>query len=224
MASLFEFHDVGFSAGSVSILQNLNGTIPLSGVTVLRGPSGSGKTSLLRLLNGLEVPTTGYVSLDGVDLGDIAPQKLRRKVGMVFQRPAMFEGSVLDNLRVAKPQLDRSAALLALAGVGLDEAMADRAASLLSGGEGQRVCLARALLIEPEVLVLDEPTASLDQESVAVIETHLLGLARGGLPQVWVSHDPEQVERIADAVIELSSLSRSAGSGADSDMGPEHDE
>ena len=126
------------------------------------GPSGSGKTSLLRLLNRLDEPTSGTVLLDGADYRRIAPRDLRRRVGMVSQRPYLFSGTVAENLRFGARQrgeelpADRIDELLA--GVGLAE-YAGRNVANLSGGEAQRVSFARTLANAPEVLLLDEPTS-----------------------------------------------------------------
>lgn len=206
MVSLFSFDDVGLRLGSTQILNKLNGQIPPEGVTCVVGNSGSGKTSLLRLLNRLEVPTTGVVRYRGEDLALVPATQVRRSIGMVFQRPALFEGTAVDNLRVGDPTLSDAEANDYLCKVGLPAEIGEREASLMSGGEAQRLCLARALTVKPQVLVLDEPTASLDAESVAVLESYLMKLARQGLPQVWVSHDPDQVDRIADHVLQIEEM------------------
>ncbi len=203
MVALFQLHSVDLRVGTVRILEGLSLEIPIGGVTAIIGPSGSGKSSLLRLLNRLEVPTGGSIEFLGQPLDQLVCTDLRRRVGMVFQRPALFEGTVADNLRVANPDLDQARMTESLNEVGLEPQLASREAEKLSGGEAQRLCLARSLLVGPEVLLLDEPTASLDQESIAIIENLLAKRSRQGLSLIWVSHDPEQVARIADRVIEL---------------------
>lgn len=203
MADLFTLQNVDLRIGAVQILRDLSIQVPDQGITVLVGPSGAGKSSILRLLNRLEVPSAGTVFFRGKNLTEIEPTLLRREVGMVFQRPALLEGTLADNLRIADAELSSTGVIESLQQVGLDAALANRAASDLSGGEAQRLCLARALLVSPDVLLLDEPTAALDAESVTFIEQQLLIRARDGLPQIWVSHDPGQVERIADTVIEI---------------------
>ncbi len=202
MVVLFKLQDVELRIGAVQILDDITLEID-GGVTAIVGPSGSGKSSLLRLLNRLEVPSGGVIRFQGQNLADFEATKLRRRVGMVFQRPALFAGTAATNLRVAVPALSNEDVSQALRQVGLDPALADRPADRLSGGEAQRLCLARSLLVHPEVLLLDEPTASLDPESVTIIENLLATLTKEGLPQIWVSHDLDQVGRIAHTVIEL---------------------
>lgn len=172
-------------------------------ITVLTGPSGAGKSTLLRLANRLAEPSAGIVRLDGVDCATLDPRRLRGRVGMVFQRPTPFAGTVVDNLRVARPDLDGVGAIAALLRVGLDTELVDRLADDLSGGEAQRMCLARTLLTEPEVVLMDEPTSSLDPDSRLAIERLARVLTDDGLAVVWVTHDLAQVRRLADHTVVL---------------------
>jgi putative ABC transport system ATP-binding protein len=167
----------------------------------LVGPSGSGKTSLLRLLNRLDEPTSGTVFLGGVDYRQIAPRDLRRRVGMVTQRPYLFLGTVAENLRFGPRQHgeelpdDRVDELLA--GVGLS-GYASRNVANLSGGEAQRVSFARTLANAPEVLLLDEPTSALDDDAKAEVEGLMQKVVRDrGLTCVLVTHDTAQAVRLA---------------------------
>ena len=173
------------------------------GVTVVAGPSGAGKTTLLRLCNRLEVATRGQVLLQGEDVLDLDPLALRRRVGMVFQRPTVFGGTVRANLAVARPGLVDGDYESALERVALQAGVLDQEAATLSGGEAQRLCLARTLLTEPEVLLLDEPTAALNEGPKLVFERLVRGLAAGGVGVLWVSHDLAQVRRLADRVLVL---------------------
>ncbi|PYX41329.1 MAG: choline transporter, partial [Acidobacteria bacterium] len=145
------------------------------------GPSGSGKSSLLRLMNRLDEPTSGTVYLDGVDYRQIAPRELRRRVGMVLQRPFLFAGSVADNLQFGPRQrgeeLSPAAVEELLSGVGL-ASFAARDVSNLSGGEAQRVSFARALANSPEALLLDEPTSALDDAAKRDVETLIQKIGR----------------------------------------------
>jgi len=171
------------------------------------GASGSGKSSLLRLLNRLDEPTGGTVYLDGQDYRLLKPRELRRRVGMVTQRPYLFPGDVASNLRFGPAQRgeaipDEEVELL-LMQVGLPE-FAAQEVSVLSGGEQQRVSLARALANRPEVLLLDEPTAALDEESKLGIEQLIGELVRDhGLTCVMVTHDRDQARRMCKRVILL---------------------
>ncbi len=188
-----------------NVTQERGGRVVLAGVTVhlakggftaLIGPSGAGKTSLLRLLNRLDDPTSGVVHFLGRPLIDYPVREMRRRVGFVFQTPAMFPGTVADNLAVVATLSDKATAprtsapiaeVLRLAELGAD--FADRTAADLSGGEKQRVALARALMTGPEVLLLDEPTAALDPE----VAEHLMDTLRRlrestGLTIMMVTH------------------------------------
>lgn len=201
----------GFSLRSVTagpadapILRSVTVDIPARGITVVVGRSGSGKTTLLRLLNRLDDPLSGEILWRGEPLMARSPQELRRQVATVFQQPPLFPGSVLDNLRVAESGVDHDRACAVLERVGLDAALLPREAATLSGGEAQRMCVARALLTRPEVLLADEPTAALDLDARLAIEDLARRLADDGLGLVWVSHDTDQLRRLADHVLALA--------------------
>lgn len=198
-APLFAFEDVELELGGRRVLDGVRAELPDSGVTCLVGPSGSGKSTLLRLCNRLEVPTAGVVRFRGDDVAGLDPLRLRRRVGMVFQRPTPFPGTVGDNLRVARPDADDDSLRATLERAALPAAFLDRVADDLSGGEAQRMCVARTLVTEPEVLLMDEPTSALDPEATKDLERLARQLADRGVRVVWVSHDPAQVDRIADA-------------------------
>ena len=171
------------------------------------GPSGSGKTSLLRLLNRLDEPTSGTVYLDGTDYRQIAPRDLRRRVGMVLQRPYLFPGTVADNLRFGPRQrgevLSEGKIVELLTAVGL-VGYASRDVANLSGGEGQRVSVARTLANSPEVLLLDEPTSALDEDSKGDVEKIILKIRQEqGIPCVLVTHDAAQAVRLAQRALVL---------------------
>ncbi len=136
---LFEFDDVVLAVDGQRVLEGVTTTIPACRVAVVAGASGSGKSSLLRLCNRLAVPTSGRVLYRTVDIAGIDPLALRRQVGMVFQRPTVFPGTVRDNLLVARAGLDDAEAAATLERVRLPSAFLDRVADTLSGGEAQRV-------------------------------------------------------------------------------------
>ena len=200
-APLFELDAVVLEIDGRSILRGISLAISDDGITVLLGPSGAGKTMILRLLNRLEVPTAGVVRFRGESVASIDPLALRRRVGMVFQRPAPFPGTVRDNLLVADPAASNEALLAALAGAGLAPTFLDRSADDLSGGESQRMCLARTLVTRPEVLLMDEPTSALDPDARHRLERTARDLAAEGRPVVWVTHDLDQADRLADDVL-----------------------
>ncbi len=173
-------------------------------VMMVVGPSGSGKSSLLRLINRLDEPTAGTVYLDGRDYRELPPLELRRRVGMMMQMAYLFPGTVADNIRFGPRQrgvelsdetIERLLARVGLAG------FSDRDVARLSGGEAQRVALARVLANEPEVILLDEPTSALDQDAKDAVENLLQEIIREEcLTCIWVSHDLQQAARMADRV------------------------
>ncbi|MBE0603008.1 MAG: ATP-binding cassette domain-containing protein, partial [Deltaproteobacteria bacterium] len=154
----------------VAVLAGISFEARQGEATVIVGPSGSGKSSLIRLINRLEDPSSGRILIGGEDITKIDPLALRRRVGMVQQKAFMFEGTVLHNLQ--RPFLYRNAPLpqagseevaRALALSRLPPELLERDARTLSGGEQQRVCVARVLIGRPQVLLLDEPTSALDR-------------------------------------------------------------
>ncbi len=203
MSELFRFDDVSVERAGRRLLDSLSVSISSGGVTGVVGPSGSGKTTLLRLCNRLEVPTDGRVLLEGVDLAVLDPLLLRRRVGMVFQRPALFPGTVADNLAVAEPGLGEAMMAELMERVGLDPKLLSRTADDLSGGEAQRACLARTLVTGPEVLLMDEPTASVDPSATGGLEQLARSLASHDHSVIWVTHDLAQLRRLAERVLVL---------------------
>ena len=200
---LFRFDGVSVVFDTTRALDAITLDVPDDGITAIVGPSGSGKSTLLRLCNRLEVPTSGTISFRGADLEKLDPLILRRRVGMVFQRPTPFGGTVRDNLRVAASDADDGICATALGRAGLDRAFLDRPAADLSGGEAQRACIARTLVTDPEALLMDEPTSALDEDNRLALERVARELADGGVPLIWVTHDLDQMRRIADRVVEL---------------------
>jgi putative ABC transport system ATP-binding protein len=202
---LFELDHVRLSRAGRKVLDGLSVTIP-GGLTALLGPSGSGKSTVLRLLDRLADPDEGTVRYRGNDVRELEPLALRREVGLVPQLPALIDGTVADNIRFAagfgpagEPDVE---ALLGHAG--LDGSFADRDAAQLSVGEQQRVMLARALALEPRVLLLDEPTSALDEGARGAVERTISRLA-GDLDVdiVIVTHDPDQAERLAGTIVRI---------------------
>jgi putative ABC transport system ATP-binding protein len=185
------------------ILDDLSHTLTEGRINALIGPSGCGKSTLLRCLNRLIEPTKGSITLDGVDIANTDVLTLRARVGMVMQSATMFAGSIADNLafgpRSLGLEIDRPRIKELLELVSLDPSLLDNDAQNLSGGQAQRVSIARALANKPEVLLLDEPTSALDPAATRTIESTLKRL-RDELRMtiVLVSHSMEQVERIAD--------------------------
>ena len=191
---------VACRAGSVRILGDITLDIGPGAPTVLLGPNGSGKTTLLKLGMGLLAPTAGQITFAGRH----TPSSGRRAI--VFQKPVMLRRSAAANVSFAAAAADRPADAAAvsrlLQQVGL-AAMADRPARRLSGGEQQRVALARALARAPEVLFLDEPTASLDPAATKAVEDIVTGIAATGVKIVMATHDLGQARRLAGEIVFL---------------------
>lgn len=165
---------------AVPILMDISFEVGRGASLTLVGPSGSGKSTLLRCLNRLEEPTRGCVRFHGRDVASLDTLELRRRAALVLQTPVLFEGTVRDNLRMqpsrAHTELSDARLARALAEVGLDPEFLDRDGAMLSGGEKQRVTISRALLGDPEALLLDEPTAALDPPNAAVVVDTISGL------------------------------------------------
>ena len=203
MASLLPLmlRDVSFAARGRTILDRVSLRIEPGARALVLGPNGAGKSVLLRVMHGLIAPTSGEVRWSSVE----APGRPRRQA-MVFQRPVLFRRSALGNLRFALavagvPAAERDRrALDALARVGL-ASIAQQPARVLSGGEQQRLALARAWMLEPEVLFLDEPTANLDPGSTREIERVIGAIHAAGTTIVMVTHNLGQAQRLADEIL-----------------------
>jgi ABC-type proline/glycine betaine transport system ATPase subunit len=180
--------------------------MPGGAITAVVGPSGAGKSTLLRAINRLIEPTAGEVYLNGEPTSRMDPLGLRRRVGMVFQLPALFGATVEEAILYGAGLAERDAdagRLVEMAG--LDASYLGKAPQALSVGEQQRVSLARALALEPEALLMDEPTSALDEAARRRVEELIRELnASLGLTIVVVSHDLDQVERVADRVVVLA--------------------
>jgi len=209
----FEFKQVSVRRADRLVLDEVSARIPAAGITVVSGPSGAGKTTLLRLCNRLDIPDAGRVWYRGQPLDELDPLALRRRVGMVFQRPTPFPGSVADNLAVAHPDAGAEEMATALIRVALDPGLLGQEARTLSGGELQRMCLARTLVTRPETLLLDEPTSALDAQPKQVFEATARDLAAQGITIIWVTHDSAQADRIADRIYQLCDGQLTAAAG-----------
>ncbi len=198
---LFALEGVSVSRRGTNVLCDVDLTIVDAGITVLVGASGAGKSTLLRCLNRLECPDAGTIRFRDDPLDDLDPLDHRRRVAMVFQGPTPFPGTVVDNLRAVTPDLTDDDACRALHQVGLDPTLLERSADALSGGEAQRLVLARALTTGPEVLLADEATSSLDATATHRMEELARSLADDGMPVLWVTHDLAQAQRLADQLV-----------------------
>src|SRR3954471_8816199 len=203
MQAVLSLEDVRVVRAGVTVLDGIIAQIAPGRCTALAGPSGAGKTTLLRLLDRLEEPTSGALLLHGRPLPSYDVLEVRRRVGLVQQVPVLLGETVLDDLRVGRPGLTEDEAQSFLARAGLADQPLNRRTESLSGGEAQRLCLARALAVGPEVLLLDEPTSALDAVAAKSVERVVQSLVDEGLTAVLVSHDLRQARRLADDVVVL---------------------
>jgi len=193
-----------YEAGGERLLHDINFRLTAGTRTVLLGPNGAGKSLILRLCHGLLTPTMGAVRWGGEVRAD--PARQRRHQAMVFQRPVLLRRSVRANiehtlkLRRVPRRERRARADLALAQTGLAE-LGDRPARALSGGEQQRLTLARAWATTPQVLFLDEPTANIDPAATRTVETLIDGFHAAGTKIIMTTHDLAQARRMADEIL-----------------------
>lgn len=199
-----ELRDLTYEANGKRVVDGIDLTLAEPGITTIMGPNGAGKSVLLRLMHGLITPTSGEI----LWAGRRPDREVNRRQAMVFQKPVLLRRSAAANIwhalglrGVYRGEREiRVDGALKLAGL---ERQASTPARVLSGGEQQRLCLARALSLEPEILFLDEPTASLDPASTMAIEALLIDAQRRGIKVIVVTHDVGQAQRLAQDVIFL---------------------
>jgi len=189
------FEQASLLAGKVEVVREVSLELASGATTVLLGPNGSGKTTLLRLAMGLTHPTSGRISWGG--RAEPGP-----RLAMMFQRPVMLRRTAASNVAYALPRRDDARVAELLKKVGLS-ALAKRPARRLSGGEQQRLALARALARDPEILFLDEPTASLDPAATKAVEDIVKAVAASGVKIVMATHDIGQARRLAGDIVFL---------------------
>jgi tungstate transport system ATP-binding protein len=208
VVAFLEVRNVSFSRGGARILRDVSLEAERGQVLVIIGPTGSGKTTLLRLIDLLESPNSGSIFLQGKDLArasDKERQEARKRMAMVFQKPVMFRSTVAENVSYGlkiRGIRRKERVKEALHAVGLPGYEA-RIATTLSGGEMQRTALARAMVIEPEVLLLDEPTANLDPKTAATIDDLIASFSRQGAGVIMATHNMQQAEKLGTRVAVL---------------------
>lgn len=211
--TVVEFRGVGKRFGSMQALSNINLSVRRGEVVVILGPSGSGKSTLCRCINRLEVIDEGHILIDGREqpLEGRELYKFRTEVGMVFQSFNLFSHkSIVDNITMAPRKIlgldkksaeERAHELLKLVGI---ENKANSRPAQLSGGQKQRAAIARALAMEPKVLLFDEPTSALDPESTQEVLATMRSLAQNGTTMVVVTHEMSFARAFADRIVFMS--------------------
>ena len=205
---MIELTGVSKLYGDVAALRDVSLKVERGEILTVLGPNGSGKTTLLKILGGLERPSRGEVLFDGVRIGGDNAEEMRKRATLVFQRTVLLRGTVRNNVAyglrlrdIPDEDIERRARE-AIELVGL-EALADRQAKDLSGGEQQRLSLARALVLDCELLLLDEPTANLDPESLAIVKDVIRKLNEGGTTVVLATHNIEQARELSERLLLL---------------------
>ncbi|WP_434121069.1 ABC transporter ATP-binding protein [Salinicoccus roseus] len=197
--TIIEFKNVSHN----DILHNITGHFNEGRITTFVGPSGAGKTTCLKHINGLLSPDSGEIFFRGENIADMDMIELRKRIGMAFQSAPMIGGTVYDNLNLPKTifgeALDEKRAVELLERVDLGSIPLDKNIKSLSGGEKSRISIARTLVNQPEVLLLDEITASLDYRMVKEVERLILRLQREyNVTVIWITHDLDQARRVSD--------------------------
>ena len=207
---LIEVKNLTKKFGDHTVLDGINTDICQGEVVAIIGPSGCGKSTFLRSLNLIEMPTSGQILFEGIDLTDksVDINKVRQKIGMVFQQFNLFPNhTIKDNITLApvklglmtKEEADKKAMEL-LERVGLPE-KADSYPSMLSGGQKQRIAIARSLAMNPDVMLFDEPTSALDPEMVGEVLGLMRELAADGMTMVVVTHEMGFAKEVATRVM-----------------------
>lgn len=207
---LIEVKDLCKSFGNVNVLNGISTEIAQGEVVAIIGPSGCGKSTFLRSLNLLEEPTSGVITFEGTDITDksVDINKMRQKIGMVFQQFNLFPNyTVKGNIMLApvqtglmnKEEASKRADEL-LMRVGLSD-KADTYPAMLSGGQKQRIAIARALVMNPDVMLFDEPTSALDPEMVGEVLEIMKELAQDGMTMVVVTHEMGFAREVASRVM-----------------------
>ncbi|MBK3496230.1 phosphate ABC transporter ATP-binding protein [Viridibacillus sp. YIM B01967] len=192
---------VDFQIGDSKIIQNITGSFPKGKITTLVGPSGAGKTTLLKMCNGLISPTAGEIFIHNELISTYNPVDLRRNVGMALQSAPMIKGTVYENLelplKLQNKKLAETGAISYLGDVGLDRSFLNKNAVDLSGGQRQKVSIARTLVNQSEILLLDEITSALDRASVKEIEELIVKINnKYNVTMIWITHNLEQALKI----------------------------
>ncbi|WP_323704340.1 phosphate ABC transporter ATP-binding protein [Mammaliicoccus sp. Dog046] len=202
---IVKFNRVNYELDGSKILNDINGSIYKGYITSIIGPSGAGKSTLLSFINLLKSPSNGDISINNKHIDTYNPIELRKKVQLVSQEATMIEGSVKDNLelplKLQNKNMTDEEVVKFLTSVDLPASFLNKSSKSLSGGEKQKLSLARALVNRPEVILLDEVTSALDRNSKNAIEQLLLKIkAEYQVSMIWITHDIDQAMRMSDYI------------------------
>lgn len=207
MPSQIEFHDVCYDDKGKTILKDISLNIEAGDYISVVGPSGSGKSTFLKLCCNLISPSGGKIFFSGCDIMLTDPVKLRNKIRYCFQTPVLFGNTVAENLAfpytVKKEEFDSGKAERLLSFFNLDKSLLTADIKKLSGGEKQRIALIRAIMLPPEVLLLDEVSSALDAENTKAVEKAVDILSSSGVTVLWVTHNPAQSRRRAGKIVTI---------------------
>jgi len=197
------FQQVHYSVEDVHILKEITGSFPEGRITTLVGPSGAGKSTLLKLCNGLLSPDSGEIFIKNIHINSYEPVQLRRLVGIALQSAPMIRGTVMNNMALPKvlqgQTLPEQEATELLDDVGLETDFLYRSIKDLSGGQRQKVSIARTLVNRPRILLLDEITSSLDRSSTQEIEELIVKInQKYGVTIIWITHNLQQAIQVGD--------------------------
>ena len=207
MNNILDINDLKKSLEGTPVLKSIDLDVRLGEVMGLLGPSGSGKSTLLRCLNRIIEVDSGDIFYKEKDLKEYPPNELRKEVVLVPQESVMFSGTVFDNVAYGpsiEGDVNKEHILNCIRDAGLSSDFEEREAEKLSGGEKRRVALARALALEPEVLLLDEPTSGVDPKKKEEVERSILNFSdKRDLTVIWVTHDLDQAKRVSTRIANL---------------------
>lgn len=205
--ALIELHNVGFQVDNQHILKDISLEVKKGEMVVLTGPSGSGKSTLLKIIGSLLTPTVGEIKINGKNISGYDSTEYRKEVSYFFQNAVLFDETVRDNLsfpaQIRDEEFDEARAKSGLKTVQLPESYLDKNISDLSGGEKQRVALIRNLMYEPEILLMDEVTSSLDKKNRDIILSFIEELNKEkNITIIWITHNQEEID-VSNRVIHL---------------------
>lgn len=202
---ILNFENVIYESGDKRILDSANLDVNKNDFITVTGPSGSGKTTLLRLCNNLISPSSGEILFKGRKLEEYTPVELRKNIALCFQMPYLFGDTVYENMvfpfHIRKKDYDETLVENIISKVNLKTSILEGKVRNLSGGEKQRISIARTILFNPEILLLDEVTSALDEENTLIIEKLVSELNANGTTVLWITHNKAQNDRVGNRSI-----------------------